>query len=114
MIMCAALVFAVNILSTPDNEGVINGLDCELTVFSFGDKVYTEVKFTQASDKEDSYFIRLDLAVECINAEGAVSDREERAFEFNPLNPDSVDYHLMIMILLKLDAILKAAERKSY
>lgn len=99
MAMCAALVFAVSILNGGKDRNSIAGLNGTLSAFSFDGSVYAALSFS-LSKKSPDMPVPLKISFECRNTDGAVAERSEFLFVFNPSSPEAAravfsDYDLV-------------------
>lgn len=92
-VLCLTFViyFGVNIFAKNSNEDTVNGIDCNISSFSFADSLYVtlEMKDTASSKKKDSKNLseprKVSFEIELYNSDGALSytDKGETVFDGN-------------------------------
>lgn len=100
MVMCIVLFFVLGIINGGADKNSIAGMTAKLSAFSFDEKVYASVEFSNFEKIENIDSVPLKIQFECLNAEGSVADKFETDFSFAPKSPKPVyavfnDYDLV-------------------
>lgn len=100
MVMCIVLFFVIGIITGGTDKNSIAGMTAKLSAFSFDEKVYASVEFSNFEKIENTDSVLLKVQFECLNAEGSVADKFETVFNFVPMSPKPVyavfnDYDLV-------------------
>lgn len=100
MVMCIVLFFVLGIINGGTDKNSIAGMTAKLSAFSFDEKVYASVEFSNFEKLENTDSISLNVLFECFNEEGSVADKFETVFNFVPKSPKPIyavfsDYDLV-------------------
>ncbi|WP_308693332.1 hypothetical protein [uncultured Treponema sp.] len=100
MVMCIVLFFVLGIINGGADKNSIAGMTAKLSAFSFDEKVYASVEFSNFEKIENVDSVPLKVQFDCLNAEGAVADKFETLFSFTLKSPKPVyavfnDYDLV-------------------
>ena len=74
MVMCIVLFFVLGIINGGADKNSIAGMTAKLSAFSFDEKVYASVEFSNFEKIENVDSVPLKVQFDCLNAEGAVAD----------------------------------------
>ena len=112
-----ALVFFVAItwlytgLNRTSNAATINGVNCELSAFSFGEEVYVSVSMKRSKKSDDTIPVNITADIFVINNDNQVSDKREIGHVYNKdeefLRAKFTDYDI-----IRIDVILKSGDEK--
>lgn len=89
MIMCFALVLALNFLRGSANSGTVGGMYCELTAFSFQEQLFASVEIrpsylTKKHHRPGPYGQKLFTAAFSVtNSDGELSEKSEQEFLYD-------------------------------
>lgn len=95
MIMCFALVLALNFLWGSANEGTIGGMYCELTAFSFQEQLFASVEIrpsylTKKHHRSGPYGQKsFSAAFSVMNSDGVLSERADQDFLYDSAEGES-------------------------
>ncbi|WP_288749492.1 hypothetical protein [uncultured Treponema sp.] len=100
MVMCIVLFFVLGIVNGGADKNSIAGMTAKISAFSFDEKIYASVEFSNLKKMENIDSVPLKVTFECLNAEGSVADIFETDFNFAPRFPKPVyavfnDYDLV-------------------
>ncbi|UKI56757.1 MAG: hypothetical protein L6V90_06520 [Treponema succinifaciens] len=100
MVMCIVLFFVLGIVNGGADKNSIAGMTAKISAFSFDEKIYASVEFSNLKKMENIDSVPLKVTFECLNAEGSVADKFETDFNFSPRFPKPVyavfnDYDLV-------------------
>lgn len=107
MASCVIFFFFLGIINGGADKNSIAGMTGKLSAFSFDGKVYASVEFSNFENLGNIDSLPMKAQFECLNAEGAVADKFETLFDFNPKLPKPVyavfnDYDLVYINCLLL------------
>ncbi|MBQ9539760.1 MAG: hypothetical protein IJU95_10895 [Treponema sp.] len=88
MVMCFVLVFLLSFLQGKSNEGIIEGMYCEMTAFSFQEQLFASVEIrpsymTKKRHKGDYEKKNLDVNFKVINSDGQISEDISQQFTYD-------------------------------
>ncbi len=94
MMMCFALVFALHFLQGKANEGVIDGMYCELTAFSFQEQLFASVEIrpsylTKKGHRGDYEQKAFSASFHVTNSDGNLSESSDQDFLYDSKEGES-------------------------
>ncbi len=102
VIICAAVVLILGLVSGKPNEASFLGFNTHLTSFSFDGRVYAQVEFSPVSKETDTNPIQFDVLFEAVNTDNVVSDKNSFTFNLDPSSPQNAvcifsDYDIKVI-----------------
>ncbi|MCR5764125.1 MAG: hypothetical protein K6G00_12165 [Treponema sp.] len=89
MMMCFVLMLVMSIFSAKSNVDTVGGVTCELTAFSFQDKVYASLKLKKfRNEKVSEGYRNLNIEFFLIDADGNTVAKYETGWSFDMGNKE--------------------------
>lgn len=83
MIIVVAVTAGLGIFRKEDSD-TIDGIQCNVSAFSFDGRVYASLMLENSPKKTDDLPVAIDILFECINTDDAVADKVAETFTYIP------------------------------